>query len=454
MAYVEDLMDEQVHRGHEVAYFFSGRQYPLARGPRLRRWEHRGVAMFEVINSPLYDHGRQPSLEVDEPGTERLLRRVIRELRPAIVHVQELAGLPSSVLEVARLEGVPVVVTLQDYFPLCSTFKLFDAHGQVCLRREIGADCVASTVADDRRSGVMIEATVGYYLARMSTLERMDEATRARWIRKIARLSGDLEASRRRLGQAQPSRPAAFQRRREINVARLSRAGCVIAMSRRVAEIYVQLGVEPSRLRTLQLTLGHIERLQPHRRADGAPLTFATLAGFESSAKGAHVLIEAMRSLSELGRQQRFRLLVFGHVRASFAKEAAGLPGLEIRGEYWPDELDALLDEVDVGIMPSIWEEAYGYAGVEFLAKGVPVIANAIGGMTDYTREGETGWLNRSCSGGELARIMASLIEHPDRVTKLRTRIIANRASILKPLSEHAAEMEKLYRDLDAEPAT
>jgi hypothetical protein len=26
VAYVEDLIDEQVRRGHEVAYFFSGRQ--------------------------------------------------------------------------------------------------------------------------------------------------------------------------------------------------------------------------------------------------------------------------------------------------------------------------------------------------------------------------------------------------------------------------------------------
>jgi len=54
-------------------------------------------------------------------------------------------------------------------------------------------------------------------------------------------------------------------------------------------------------------------------------------------------------------------------------------------------ELDHILDEVDVGIMPSVREEAYGYAGMEFLAKGIPVISNAIGGLVDYTREGETG---------------------------------------------------------------
>lgn len=55
-----------------------------------------------------------------------------------------------------------------------------------------------------------------------------------------------------------------------------------------------------------------------------------------------------------------------------FSEEVERLAGVEIRGPYRPEELDGLLDEVDVGIMPSIWEEAYGFAGVEFLAKGSP----------------------------------------------------------------------------------
>ena len=45
-----------------------------------------------------------------------------------------------------------MVLTLQDYFPLCSTFKLLDSTGAICLRREIGEDCRASIqpTPDDR----------------------------------------------------------------------------------------------------------------------------------------------------------------------------------------------------------------------------------------------------------------------------------------------------------------
>src|SRR3954469_11937734 len=102
VAYVEDLIDEQLRRGHEVSYFFSGRQYPLGRRPRLRRWARDGVPMLEVVNSPLYDHGRQPELELSEPRLERMFERVLDEQRPDAVHVQELAGLPFSLLDVIR----------------------------------------------------------------------------------------------------------------------------------------------------------------------------------------------------------------------------------------------------------------------------------------------------------------------------------------------------------------
>ena len=440
VAYAEDLMDEQVRRGHEVSYFFAGRQYPIGAGPRLRRWERRGIAMLEVVNSPLYDHGRQPELEIAEPRIERILSGVLREVRPDAVHVQELAGLPFSLLDVIHDAGVPSVFTLQDYFPVCSTFRLLDADGRVCMRREIGADCVATNAADPREPGLMMEATLKYHVRRAAGVKRLPGAAH-RAAHAVARALVD---------PPPPAPAAAFQRRRELNVERMNRTGTLIAMSNRVAEIYARLGVDRGRMRTIHLTLAHIERLTPRRFAGGRPLTFATLAGFESESKGARLLIDAMRLLAERVRPGSLRLLVLGHVDPRFRDESRGVPGIELGRTFAPAELDQILDAVDVGLMPSIWEEAYGYAGVEFLAKGIPVIANAIGGMPDYTRDGETGWLNHSCSAAELAEIVAGIVEHPEQVAKLNAGLVAGRGAIVKPLARHADEMDAVYAELIA----
>ena len=441
VAYIEELMDEQVRRGVDVAYFFTGRYYPYGRGPRLKRWHRGGVTMLEVVNSPLHDHGRQPELELHEPRTERLFERALEEVSPDVVHFHELAGLPSSVLDVVRRSGTPSVMTLADYFPLCSTFKLFDAQGQVCLRHDVGADCVASTAADSRHPGLLYEATARHELDTRRVLRRLP----SKW--RLVRSAGS------RVEASPAAGPQAFQNRRDVNVERLNRIDRLIAISERVAEIYSLLGVDRSKISTIYLTLSRIERLRPRQQQQGTrPLTFATIAGLTSRPKGSQLVVEAVRLLSDSVPAGSFRLIALGPIDAPVAAELEHLEAIEVgpAGPFSDDQLDAVLDEVDVGIVPSIWEEAYGLVGPEFLAKGIPVIANAIGAMPEYTRDGETGWLNHSCSAPELARIMREAIEHPEQVARLNARILAARDTLIKPMTRHGDEIEKVYRELSA----
>ena len=439
VAYIEELMDEQVRRGDDVTYFFSGRYYPYRGGPRLKRWSRDDVTMLEVVNSPLYDHGRQPELELDEPRIERLFERTVRRVSPDVVHFHELAGLPSSLLEVVRRADTPTVMTLADYFPLCSTFKLLDLEGRVCLRREIGADCVATVAADPRPPGLLYGATVRHDLLTRRILRRLPYSLTHRLA----------FAARSRVRSPPAAGPEAFQNRREVNVQRLNRTDRLIAMSPRVAEIYSQLGVDSSRICTIQLTLRRIERLRPRQQKTTDSVTFATVAGMSSHAKGSRLLVEAVRLLSGSVPAGSFRLVALGSIDPAVATDVEELKEIEVGppGPFSDDQLDAVLDEVDVGVVPSIWEEPYGFVGPEFLAKGIPVIANANGGMPEYTRDDETGWLNRSCSASELARIMRQAIEHPEEITELNAKILATRETLIKPMDRHRDEIDAVYRE-------
>jgi len=154
---------------------------------------------------------------------------------------------------------------------------------------------------------------------------------------------------------------------------------------------------------TLSFTLSHIEELRPRRlTSPPSPITFATLNGCATPSKGSDVVRGALSTLRAAGKEGSFRLLAFGYVDSSVRKELLDFGGVELRGLYDRYELDLLLDEVDVGIMPSIWEEAFGYTGLEMIAKGIPLIANPLGGIVDYALAGETAWLNQSCSAAGL----------------------------------------------------
>lgn len=436
--YIEELMDEQVRRGAKATYFFSGRYYPYLGGPWLNRWRRGGVTMLEVLNSPLYDHGRQPELELDEPQTAGLFERALDEVNPDVVHFHELAGLPSSILEVARKAGIPSAMTLADYFPLCSTFKLIDAQGQVCLRREVGADCVATTSADPRPPGVLYAGTAHLELRSRRVVQHLPFKD---WLIRKAASHVDAPPA---------AGPEAYQARRDVNVKRINGLHRLIAISDRVAEIYSTLGVDRSKISTIYPTLRRIERLRPRQQQGARPLTFGTIGGLTSRPKGAQLLVDAVRLLSDSVPAGSFRFIALGPIDPAVAGELVQLEAIEVGppGPFSDDRLDALLDEVDVGIVPSVWEEAYGLVGPEFLAKGIPVIANAIGAMPEYTREGETGWLNRSCSAPEMARIMRDAVQDPEQVMHLNRKILAARETLIKPMARHGDEIEAVYREL------
>jgi glycosyltransferase involved in cell wall biosynthesis len=446
--YAEDVMALQASRGHDVHYLCAGRHYPRLRGPRVKRRRRDGVQVHEVVNGPiLVDLGtRVPALDLREPWLEGVFRRLLAELQPAVVHVQELLGFPSSVLEIARSARVPVAMTLQDYFPLCPSVRLLDADGRLCDRRELVPACAAACAGAPADPGPVIARTLRY------------ELTRAReavpGLRRVGfgALRGLVDPVLEGAPPPPPAPPsvAEIQRRREVNLGRLNGIDALLAQSRRVEALYRRLGVDSPRLRTMHLTLAHLERLTPRPPRRPGPLTFATVDGLSAPSKGSELLLEAVRRVRAGGAAGRFRLLAHGFVDAEAARAARSLPEVELRGRFATGDVDSLLDDADVGVIPSVWEEAYGFVGLEFLAKGIPLLASARGGIVDYAREGETAWLNRSVTAEELAAQMRRLIDHPGEVDALAAKVRAAAGELIVPLGRHADALEAVYRDAAA----
>ena len=455
MFYAEGLMREQAAAGHDVTYFFAGRQLPVGPRDRLRRWSRDGIEMREILSSTLIFGGEgtlTPEDDLNHGPSETLFAQVVEEARPDVVHIHELIGLPSSLIDLARGRGVPVVATLQDYLPLCPVLKLYDVDDQLCLRPDVGEQCARCSAAapEDRRW--MVNATIQYELR-----GRLPHPWGARARSVLVRL----EAARRRVrgllpgpgSVPHPAPPrerapsaASYQARRDLNVERLSRVDAAVVQSRRVAEIYARLGVEPSRIRVAQFTLPHIEDIAPKEIASPPePVRFATLNGCASVQKGAEVVLGALERLTAAGLADRFELTVFGWIDEQTLRRLERFPSARYGGWYDPEGLDAVLEPFDVGIVPSVWEEAYGYVGPEFLAKGIPVIGNRRGGIVEYTRDGETGWVNEDASAAGLASIMAGIVERPGQVVELNAHIRRERSSILTRFAAHAGEIEGIY---------
>lgn len=460
IAYAEDVMEAQAARGDEVTYFFRGRHYPGVPNDRLHRWRRAGVEMREVLNSTLNFGGDSgtltPGADLAHGPSEAAFKRAVREHRPEVIHLQEIIGLPTSLIDIAIAEAIPIIATLQDYFPLCPVLKLYDVDDQLCHRREVGAQCARCSAHAPADRRMFVQMTVAYELRRRLGKRRGDQAVKA--IGRLRRHNGETSSALAEPPagpvEAHPARsasPAAYQGRRDLNLARLSRMDALVAQSNRVRDIYAGLGVEASRLRVIHLTLRHLQHLRPQRiEAIAGPLRFVCLNGIGSRQKGAEVIIGAVEALNDEGLADRFTLDLYGYSAPWAVDRLRGIGNVSVHGGYATAELDRLLDGYHAGIVPSVWEEPYAYVGVEFLAKGIPVIGNARGGIVDYTEGGTTGWVNPTADAAGLAKIIRMIISDPEQVPIRNRWILEHRSELIKPLDRHLGELDDLYTEVIA----
>lgn len=78
-----------------------------------------------------------------------------------------------------------------------------------------------------------------------------------------------------------------------------------------------------------------------------------------------------------------------------------------------------LLEGADICVVPSVWEEAFGLAALEPMARGVPVIASRIGGIPEVVVDGETGVLVPPGDEPALAGALARLLQDPAERARL-----------------------------------
>jgi glycosyltransferase involved in cell wall biosynthesis len=458
--YAEDLMKEQAKHGYEVYYICSGRYYPFIRGPKLKIWERDGYKIFEVLNPPIYVGSDKGTLfDLENQAMEKIFIEVLERIKPDIIHIQELAGWPSSIVDIIAERKIPSVMTLQDYFPLCPTLKLFDYKLQNCLDYEDGKKCVLCCKDAPRTPQHLIENSILYHFYRLGIgkpvrwfykefLKGIWNKIKKKFKKQKMEDKKTLPLKRENTFSYNFSNLANyFKERRLKNIERLKKIDLLIAQSYKVEEIYKKYLGENVNIKTLHLTVKHLEEIHPKKiEKIEYPINFATLNGCASIPKGAFLVLEALKILHEKNLQKYFKFHVFGPILKGIQKELCSFENVKCYGPYNINQLNNLLEPIEVGIVPSIWEEAYGYVGVEFLAKGIPIIGNARGGIVDYTIENLTGWLNKEATSQGLASIMEKIIKKPEEIIKLNRKILQHRDKLIKTMEEHFYEMDEIYR--------
>jgi len=167
-------------------------------------------------------------------------------------------------------------------------------------------------------------------------------------------------------------------------------------------------------------------RRASQKRRSGERVIFSYLGVIEFR-KGIDVLARAFRDLSP----DRVELRVYGKIcdQALF-EELRNVTCAKYMGEYLPDDLDVILNDVDVGVVPSHFE-TYSLVLREFLSRGIPVIVTRFFG-SDIVRDGENGFLVEVGDADGLREKVIALVQDRNLLRRIKAGAESTRVPTLR----------------------
>jgi len=211
-----------------------------------------------------------------------------------------------------------------------------------------------------------------------------------------------------------------------------------IAPSRFLADRYIAWGIPAAKITVLEniMTPRQEPAAAPDPRGDrdGKPRLRVGFFGQMSALKGILVLLHAARLLN--ARQVSGIIFdLFGdysnqppEYRDEMIKslnDKALDKNVIYHGPYENEDVDALMQTVDVVVVPSIWWENSPVVIREALRNRRPVICSDIGGMAEAVRPGLDGLHFKVADAASLAILLEDLLADPDALDRLRATIAA-----------------------------
>ena len=187
-------------------------------------------------------------------------------------------------------------------------------------------------------------------------------------------------------------------------------ADTIQVASEYVRESFLEAGVPPERLERVHLSIADRFRPAPEARADDGIFRIVYVGGL-TVAKGLPVLLDGF---ARLPLEAAELTLVGGWSSRGMRRHVLAAAARDVRIALVTADPLPYLQRADAYVHPS-FQDGFGYAPMEALACGVPVVVTEDTGMKEHVREGETGYVVRAGDADALVERLLSLSSDPLR---------------------------------------
>ena len=235
--------------------------------------------------------------------------------------------------------------------------------------------------------------------------------------------------------------------RRKKAVSALNNADIIFTPTSFLSDTLISSGVSGNRIEVVKLGFPHLDRLklnacklEKHVRPDKNRIVFS-YRGSDLPHKGVFFLLDAVQQLPDDIKKKTFFIFRGPGNSCRFDEYEKKLDNIRIYPSYNVSDLDNYINEYDIGILPHLWFENSPVTMLEHLASGKPVISSDLGGVSDYIKEGITGWLFRGGNTESFVEKISEIVNNKS-FCKIDSGIINSHKSFIDKISSDCFDHE------------
>jgi len=401
--YAYRLAHHLSHNGHDIAVatvdsITEGELIPISRTEMDEDIQVHHIA-FDIFKAK-----RSFPLFHRNPYLGDWFKTFFNEFKPDLLHVNSGYLLSGTVIEAARAVGIPIVLTLHEFWFLCPLNTLLRTNGQVCAEPVPPARCKWCMLGKKRRYRSLDQFSngrIGDAYVRLASSPLLG---------RLVEKDVDIEE---------------IKDRRDFLLEVFGMVDLVISPSHFLIEKMKAYGFDHANFVRLPYGLQNIPTIITDKKKVSDCLRVGYL-GRISPEKGVDVLIRAFRLIE----RSDISLDIFGQMDEKepyhryLRRLANGDPRIQFRGRYHPSELPEVLGRLDVTVVPSKWYENRPGTILEAFAYRTPVVASRLGGMIEMIQHDVNGLLFSVNDEEDLSRQLIRLLNEPDLLPRLQEEIL------------------------------
>ncbi len=361
--------------------------------------------------------------EYDNPWIYDHLLDYLDQVEPDIFHLISGYLIGAGALNAAYYHHIPAVITLTDFWFYCPRINLVRPDGSLSDAYKFNADnCTRCRYEEKRRYLLPSKAFPGL-------ADRLwAGVSNSNWL-NVKRIKETTQK---------------FEQRNRILMDALSESAALICPSQFLVDTLRCRGLSERKLHLIQHGLDKSSWLESDGRSNDSVFRIGYLGQIDRH-KGVHLLI---RAFNELEENTPLELVIFGDTNAvpnyanSLVNLASTNPKIKFLGKYEYSHVAKIFAQLDVLVIPSIWNEIGPWVMYEALETKTPVIASDIPNMSHIIRHEENGLLFKTGDWRDLAHQLQRIIESDS----LRTQLI-ERIQPVNTIDNEMADLELVYEE-------